>query len=67
MTLVFEFLDQDLKKYLDQCESGLDVEQAKVKCFDDLEFSPHLACSRSCTNCLMVWRFVTATKSFTET
>lgn len=25
LTLVFEFLDQDLKKYLDICESGLDL------------------------------------------
>mmetsp|Transcript_30864 Transcript_30864/g.47290 ORF Transcript_30864/g.47290 Transcript_30864/m.47290 type:complete len:299 (+) Transcript_30864:242-1138(+) len=25
LTLVFEFLDQDLKKYLDICDSGLDV------------------------------------------
>lgn len=25
LTLVFEFLDQDLKKYLDVCDSGLDV------------------------------------------
>ena len=24
MTLVFEYLDQDLKKYLDVCEGGLD-------------------------------------------
>jgi cyclin-dependent kinase len=29
MTLVFEFLDLDLKKYLDQCEGGLDVEHAR--------------------------------------
>ena len=25
LTLVFEFLDQDLKKYLDVCDSGLDL------------------------------------------
>lgn len=25
LTLVFEFLDQDLKKYLDVCDSGLDI------------------------------------------
>jgi cyclin-dependent kinase len=25
LTLVFEFLDQDLKKYLDICDSGLDL------------------------------------------
>mmetsp|Transcript_23333 Transcript_23333/g.30262 ORF Transcript_23333/g.30262 Transcript_23333/m.30262 type:complete len:132 (+) Transcript_23333:179-574(+) len=25
LTLVFEFLDQDLKKYLDVCESGLEA------------------------------------------
>lgn len=24
LTLVFEYLDQDLKKYLDVCEGGLD-------------------------------------------
>ena len=25
LTLVFEFLDQDLKKYLDVCDTGLDL------------------------------------------
>jgi serine/threonine protein kinase len=25
LTLVFEFLDQDLKKYLDVCDTGLDI------------------------------------------
>lgn len=31
LTLVFEYLDQDLKKYLDVCEGGL--EPIVVKCF----------------------------------
>mgnify|MGYP000119332606 CR=1 FL=1 len=31
LTLVFEFLDLDLKKYLDQCEGGL--EMATLKSF----------------------------------
>jgi len=29
LTLVFEFLDQDLKKYLDVCDSGLDIQILK--------------------------------------
>lgn len=29
LTLVFEYLDQDLKKYLDVCEGGLDLVVAK--------------------------------------
>ena len=30
LTLVFEFLDQDLKKYLDVCEKGLEKSILKV-------------------------------------
>ena len=29
LTLVFEFLDQDLKKLLDMCEKGLDAQTTK--------------------------------------
>ncbi len=29
LTLVFEYLDQDLKKYLDVCENGLDIKAVK--------------------------------------
>ena len=31
LTLVFEFLDQDLKKYLDVCEKGLEKSILKVR------------------------------------
>lgn len=33
LTLVFEFLDQDLKKLLDTCGQGLEESQAKVSGF----------------------------------
>ena len=32
LTLVFEFLDKDLKKYLDGCEGGLEMNVVKVPC-----------------------------------
>lgn len=50
LTLVFEYLDQDLKKLLDVCDGGLDPQTTKVRF--DLGF---LQCfSRSCTNCFEV-------------
>ncbi|NXK13926.1 CDK5 kinase, partial [Herpetotheres cachinnans] len=32
LTLVFEFCDQDLKKYFDSCNGDLDPEIVKVRC-----------------------------------
>lgn len=56
LTLVFEFLDQDLKKLLDTTPQGLQVSQAKVRDFEVILFRT------SCTNCSMVLQNAISTK-----
>ena len=58
LTLVFEFLDQDLKKLLDTCgPQGLYESSVKV---NDFFIN---SCSLSCTNFSMVLLSVTSTRS----
>lgn len=38
LTLVFEFLDSDLKKFLDTYSGDIDVLTIKVRCFSSVDF-----------------------------
>lgn len=63
LTLVFEYLDQDLKKLLDSYGKDRPLDPLKIK----VSLSSHLLNRRfSSTNCLMESRSVTNTKSFIE-
>jgi len=42
LTLVFEFLDQDLKKYLDVCENGMEPQIIKWFLFQLLQVQKHV-------------------------
>ena len=52
LTMVFEYLDQDLRKYLDR-EQTLDLNIIKV-----IENTLAINCSRSCTNCSLDYKNV---------
>ena len=51
LTLVFEYLDQDLKQYLDECRGEITKEDMKVQYVSrGREQLPNTSPSRSCTN-----------------
>lgn len=79
LTLVFEYLDQDLKKYLDVCEKGLEKPILKVRTDcgfkrESMSFWSHspasscaTRCSRSCTSSCAASRTATSTACCTGT
>lgn len=74
LTLVFEYLDQDLKKYLDVCEKGLEKPILKVRCLGTEQCgalghtnAPRDTCSRSCTSSCAASPTATSTACCTGT
>lgn len=65
LTLVFEFLDQDLKKYLDVCENGMEPQIIKWFLFQLLQVSVDM-CAKpiSRVSCLHMFSLVPRASSF---
>jgi cyclin-dependent kinase len=63
LTLVFEYLDQDLKKYLDVCEGGLEASITMVRSVVQKRFFFNIfnSTSHSFISCCEAWHIATTT------